>query len=83
MVEVQMLLGSLYWHVKNEGVAWFPFNRNESAFVAAIARASRRLNEYPPAGTTNVGNLFSENFSNNNFRVDVENRFGHNLRFRV
>ena len=84
VAQVQAELATLYAAAKaGEAAPWFPFNRNEGALVGAIVNASVRLNRYPPLGIAQVGNLFSVNFANNKFRVDVENRFGHNLRFRV
>lgn len=78
--QVQQKLEELY--VITMAANWFPANRLQRDLRTAIIHASEDLNRYPPFGyTVERGQVFSENFGRDGYRVDVENRHGHNLRF--
>ena len=60
---------------------WFPL-RLRPQLVAAIIAMSQKLGHYPPAGIQRPGNIERATFVDHGtqYRVDLENLFGHNLR---
>jgi hypothetical protein len=60
---------------------WFP-SRLLPKLVGAIIGLSQKLDQYPPGGTQASGNIERITFSDRGvqYRVDIENLFGHNLR---
>jgi hypothetical protein len=61
--------------------AWFPL-RFLPQLVSAIIRISQKLDQYPPGGTQTSGNIERITFLDHGiqYRLDIENLFGHNLR---
>lgn len=80
VLQVRHALAELFQNVQISA-PWFPL-RLRSQLVTAIVILSQRLGRYPPGGTTASGNIERQAFSDRGiqYRVDIENLFGHNLR---
>lgn len=74
--QVQAALARLF--AEAQILDWFP-NSQLRDLRTAIIRVSQALNRYPPGGIIWGGNIEREEFGE--FRVDIENLRGHNLRF--
>jgi hypothetical protein len=61
--------------------AWFPL-RLRPQLINAIIQLSKKLDQYPPGGTRASGNIERFTFLDHGiqYRLDIENLFGHNLR---
>jgi hypothetical protein len=62
---------------------WFPFGSLEPWLRSAIIKLSQDLKRYPPSGVTgqNLNILREETtFRGKDYRLDIENMSGHNLR---
>jgi hypothetical protein len=80
VLQVRHALAELYHNVRI-GAPWFPL-RLLPQLVTAVVLLSQRLGQYPPGGTTTSGMIERRTFSDRGiqYRVDIENLFGHNLR---
>jgi len=80
VLQIRAALQELYQNVQLRA-PWFPL-RLCPQLVTAIVRLSIRVAHYPPGGTTASGNIDRETFNDRGtqYRVDIENLFGHNLR---
>jgi hypothetical protein len=60
---------------------WFP-SRLVPQLVTAIIKMSRKLDHYPPGGSQASGNIERFTFTDQGiqYRLDLENLYGHNLR---
>ena len=79
-LQIRHALAELYQTV-NVRATWFPL-RLLPRLISAIISMSQKLNHYPPAGIQRPGNIERETFVDRGvqYRVDLENLFGHNLR---
>jgi hypothetical protein len=63
---------------------WFPFNSLKSEFVTGVITLSQKLGTYPPAGVTAGGQIpglrYEMYWRGKDYRIDIENLRGHNLR---
>jgi RHS repeat-associated protein len=61
---------------------WFPLNRLQNEFYTAVVYISQRLGTFPPNGIIQGGNIlrYVINDRRKEYRLDVENLRGHNLR---
>jgi RHS repeat-associated protein len=73
---VQAALGVLFISA-TETLEWFPLSKR-AELGGAVVVVSRNLNSYPPGGTATIGTIEHEEFGE--FRVEVENLRGRNLR---
>ena len=81
VLQIRNALGELY-HMVQVRAPWFPA-RLLPQLVNAIIQLSQRVGQYPPGGTTASGNIERRVFTDRGiqYRVDIENLYGHNLRF--
>jgi RHS repeat-associated protein len=61
---------------------WFPYDKLENEFFSGVIYLSKRLGEYPPGGVIQGGNFlrYEIMYRKVDFRIDIENLRGHNLR---
>ena len=80
VLQVRNALAEMYQNVQVRA-PWFPL-RLLPQLVTAIVLLSQRLGQYPPGGTSASGNIERRTFTDRGiqYRVDIENLFGHNLR---
>ena len=74
---VQAQLSVLWTTANSSAIGWFPGSLARD-LRSAIIDVSMSLNRWPPAGVSRGGNIERSEFGD--FRVDVENLRGHNLR---
>jgi hypothetical protein len=80
LLQIRHAMQELYQNVQI-GALWFPL-RLLPQLITAIILLSQRIGQYPPGGTSASGNIERRTFLDRGiqYRVDIENLFGHNLR---